>query len=137
MNISKNTDLLKKISRTAVVATTSFAYTSFCHAENLSDAFGNKLSNVANTTGYNTVSVNKDSMIGDIIQIFLSLLGVIFLVLMLYGGYLWMTDRGSEKSIEKAKNLIQAAIIGLIIVLASYAITYFVVSQFGSATLIQ
>jgi hypothetical protein len=47
---------------------------------------------------------------------------------MIYGGYLWMLDRGNEKQVEKAKNLIQAAIIGLAIVVAAYAISIFVVS---------
>jgi hypothetical protein len=56
---------------------------------------------------------------------------------MLYGGYLWMTDRGNDDSIKKAKNVIQAAVIGLTIVLISYSITYFVISKLGSATLTQ
>lgn len=62
-------------------------------------------------------------IIGKIIQIILSFLGVIFLVLMVYGGYLWMTGGGNEEQIAKAKNIMGTAVIGLIIVLAAYAIT--------------
>jgi hypothetical protein len=67
-----------------------------------------------------------DTTVGVIIQTALSLLGVIFLVLMVYGGFLWMTDRGNEQQVKRAQNLISAAVIGLIIVLSSYAISYFV-----------
>lgn len=65
-------------------------------------------------------------IIGQIVQIVLSFLGVIFLILMIYAGYTWMTARGNEQEVEKAKSLIRNALIGLIIVLAAYAITAFV-----------
>ena len=69
------------------------------------------------------------SIVGVVIQAFLSLLGVLFLVYMLYGGYNWMVAQGDEDKVKKAKETIQRAIIGLIIIIAAYAITYFV---FGS-----
>ncbi len=65
-------------------------------------------------------------IIGLIIKIILSFLGVIFLVLMIYGGYTWMTARGNEQQVTKAKDLIIAAVIGLIIVLSAYAITAYI-----------
>ncbi|MEK7508917.1 MAG: hypothetical protein AAB568_03645 [Patescibacteria group bacterium] len=58
----------------------------------------------------------------------LALLGVVFLVLLVYGGYIWMIARGEEAEVTKAKDTIKMAVIGLIIVLAAYAITYYVVS---------
>jgi preprotein translocase subunit SecG len=61
-----------------------------------------------------------------VIQIFLSLLGVIFVILMILGGYNWMTAGGDESKVEKARNTIQRAVIGLAIVLLAYAITYFI-----------
>lgn len=64
--------------------------------------------------------------IGKIIGAALSLLGVIFLVLMIYGGFLWMTAKGDSSQVDKAKGLMAAAIIGLIIVLSAYAITYYI-----------
>lgn len=63
---------------------------------------------------------------GRIIGAALSLVGVIFLALMIYGGILWMTAKGNEEQITKARNIIIAATIGLIIVLSAYAITNFV-----------
>lgn len=98
----------------------------------LKDAFkwdGAYLDKAAKTAGYNANSYSVDPLISTIVQTALSLVGVIFLVLMIYGGYLWMTARGAEEQVTKAKNLITAAVIGLIIVLAAYAISIFVMTK--------
>jgi len=58
----------------------------------------------------------------------LSLIGIIFLALMLYAGYHWMTARGEEEKVEKAKDTIQRAIVGIIIVVGAYAIWKFIFS---------
>jgi Type IV secretion system pilin len=60
-----------------------------------------------------------------IIRTALQLIGIVFLVLMLYAGFLWMTAGGNEESVTKAKNIIKASIIGLAIIFAAYSITYF------------
>lgn len=67
--------------------------------------------------------------IGKIVGVALSLVGVAFLLLMIYGGFLWMFARGNDQDVSKAKELMQAAIIGLVIVLAAYAITSYVSTQ--------
>jgi hypothetical protein len=69
---------------------------------------------------------------GNVIGTILSLISVIFFVLMLYGGFLWMTARGNETQETKAKDTIIAAVIGIIIVLGSYAITQFVFKSIGT-----
>jgi hypothetical protein len=63
---------------------------------------------------------------GSIARIFISILGVIFISYILYGGYLWMTAAGNEEKIEKAKTIIRQVIIGLIVVLAAAAIWYLI-----------
>ena len=50
----------------------------------------------------------------------------IFVILMIYAGILWMTAGGNEKQVEKAKNIISRAAIGLVIVVSAYAVTYFI-----------
>ncbi len=72
-------------------------------------------------------------IIGRVIQVFLTIVGVIFMVLMVYAGYLWMTAQGEEAKVDKAKDTIKAAVIGLTVVVAAYAITNFVVSGLISA----
>ncbi|OIO07622.1 hypothetical protein COX68_00255 [Candidatus Falkowbacteria bacterium CG_4_10_14_0_2_um_filter_41_15] len=73
--------------------------------------------------------------ISAIITVALSFLGVIFLLLMIFGGILWMTARGNEKNVDKAKSIIFDSIIGLVIVIAAYAVTYFVTSIFVNQTM--
>lgn len=65
-------------------------------------------------------------IIGAIIGAFLSLLGIIFIVLIIYGGFLWMTSAGNENQVARARLTIQRAIVGVIIIICSYAITAFV-----------
>jgi len=73
-------------------------------------------------------------MVGSIIRVVLSLLGIIFVVLMVYAGFLWMTARGEKDQVTKAKDIIRNSIIGLIIIMTAYAITGFVVSRIVCAT---
>lgn len=121
-----------------LIIITSFVFGNFVLADNLSDAFKPKyLGNAAKTAGYNTTATNPDTVITTVIRIALSFVGVIFLVLMIYGGYLWMMARGNEDQVTKAKNLITAAIIGLIIVIAAYAISMLVVGMLSEQTLKQ
>ena len=75
------------------------------------------------------------AFIGRIINVMLSVLGVIFFVLLVYGGFLWMTSQGNEDKVKKAKTLITDAVIGLIIILAAYAISSFVITSLVEATL--
>jgi cytochrome bd-type quinol oxidase subunit 2 len=103
-------------------------------ADNL-QSFGTNLGKVGKIAGFNIEQTSPDSLIVTIINIALSFLGVIFLVLMIYGGYLWMTARGNEQQAQKARDLIIAAVIGVVIVVAAYAITWFIMSKVTLRTL--
>lgn len=74
-----------------------------------------------------TDSFTISKIVGTIIRSLLGLLGTVFLVLLVYAGYTWMTAGGNEEEVSKAKKLIAQAIIGLAIVLAAYGITAFVI----------
>jgi amino acid transporter len=79
------------------------------------------------SAGYQAATVTTTAeIVGSIINAFLSLLGVIFIILMLFAGYNWMTAAGDEAKVTKAKDTIQRAIIGLIIVLSAGILTNFV-----------
>ena len=66
------------------------------------------------------------TMIATVIKAVLGLLGIIFIVLLVLAGFNWMTAAGDEEKVTKAKNTITRAVIGLIIIIAAYAITVFV-----------
>jgi len=65
-------------------------------------------------------------IIGKVVGAGLAFIGILFFILIIYGGFLWMTARGNEQQVTKAKELIIAASIGLVIVLAAYAITVYI-----------
>ncbi len=73
-------------------------------------------------------------IVGAVISIFLSFLGIIFLILIIYGGFVWMTSGGNEAKVLKAKKILTQAVIGLIIIVASYAITNFVLHALVKVT---
>ncbi len=75
-----------------------------------------------------------ESTIGALIRVALSLLGVIAVVIILWGGFSWMTAGGEEAKIQDAKNLIIGGIVGLAIILSAYAIATFVLSSLIGAT---
>lgn len=69
------------------------------------------------------------ALIAEIIKVVLSLLAVVFLILIIVSGVKWMTANGEEEQIKKAKATLINAVIGLLIIFAAYAITYFVFSN--------
>ena len=87
-----------------------------------------QLEEITNKTGIasNLGQVEIGQMAARGIQVVLGFLAIIFLGLTLMAGFKWMTAGGNEESIKKAQKTLKAAIIGLIIVLAAYTITYFV-----------
>lgn len=60
----------------------------------------------------------------NIINVVLGFIGLILLIMIIYSGYQWMTSGGNDEIIGKAKKRLTNAIIGVFIVLASYAIAY-------------
>ncbi len=88
------------------------------------------LEETARTAGLNT-GLKLPTLIGNVIGTALSLIGVIFFALMIFGGFLWMTAHGKEEQAKQGMDTVIAAVIGLIIILAAYAITNFVFSSVG------
>lgn len=64
--------------------------------------------------------------VGGIVGLILSFLGVIFLALTVFAGFLWMTAQGNSAKVDRAKDLLINAVIGLIIIVAAYSITLFI-----------
>jgi len=92
-------------------------------------SFGDGLNNTGAGAGYNTVEAipSLPLIVGKALSILTIFLGIVFLGLMIYAGYLWMMARGNEQDIEKAKNIIIYAVIGLVVVLAAYAIVKLII----------
>lgn len=83
-----------------------------------------------------TPSANSDIRLtaARIIRVVLELLGLVFLILIIYAGFKWMTAGGDEEKITDAKKLLANSVIGLIIILAAWSIANFVFNQLQYAT---
>ncbi len=62
----------------------------------------------------------------QIINVFLRILGLLSLIFMLYGGWMWIWARGNDEEINRAKDIIKGAIIGLVVILSSFGIMQWV-----------
>lgn len=88
--------------------------------------------NFATETGLS--AVDPRVTIARIVRIALGFLGIIALGLIIYAGFVWMTAKGEEEKINQAKKIMISASIGLAIVLASFAITSFILGKLLSST---
>jgi len=89
----------------------------------------NPLANLNSAAPSSLKGASLPEMIGNIIITVISLLGIIMVVYIIYGGFLWTTAGGDSSKVQKAKDIIKNSIIGVIIVLASYLITQFVIDS--------
>ena len=100
---------------------------SVSYAQGLKDAL-KKVQPIGQATGSEGDIAN---ITGTIVNAALTLIGLIFLILMVYAGYLWMTARGDETQVEKAQEIVRGTVIGLVIVISAYAITVFITRKLG------
>ncbi|HPU92216.1 MAG TPA: hypothetical protein PLD97_01315, partial [bacterium] len=100
------------------------------NAQNL-DVWGNTQNSYANIGLSDT---DPRDVVANVIKVVLGFLGTIAVVLIIVAGFQWMTAAGSEDKIAKAKKIMTAAVIGLVIVLMAYALSTFVINAIIGAT---
>jgi len=91
------------------------------------------LEDVAGQAGLKT-ETRLPVLVGKIAEKALQLIGLIMVVLLISGGFMWMTSGGSEEKVKKAKDLMGAAVIGLVIIILAYAIAHFVIVKLSEVT---
>ncbi len=70
--------------------------------------------------------------IGNIIKTTLGVVGSIALAMFIYGGFLWMLSAGNNEQVQKGKNVLIWASIGLIIIFSSYTLVNFILTSLKS-----
>ena len=95
------------------------------------EEFQNNVNEIATDSGMST-SESLESIIGTVIRIVLASLGTVFLILMFLAGNNWMRAAGNKERVDKAQKQIQSLVIGLIIILAAYAISYWISGVFAN-----
>lgn len=73
-------------------------------------------------------------MVAKIINVLIGFLGAIAIIIVILGGFKWMTSGGNEDKVAEAKRLMANGLIGLIIILSSWGITKFVLENLINAT---
>ncbi len=69
-----------------------------------------------------------------VIRIFLGFLGIIAVFVVMYAGWLWMSSEGNQEQISRAKRVLSNGIVGIIIILSSFAITSFILNKLMEVT---
>ena len=98
------------------------------------DSYG--LDKAAKTANLNLEVAGQSTpfgVVGKLIAAGLSLVAFIFFVLVLYAGITWMVARGDSSKVDKAKDTLESAIIGLVLVISAYAIVNFVLTALTGA----
>jgi hypothetical protein len=131
----------KKINLAIVVILLAFFIGHVCLAglfinDDVTTEINNQTGNTSDNAGYvDTGDSGFITMLQIVVNTFLGLVGILLLIYMLYAGYNWMTARGDEEKVTKAKDTITRVIIGAVIIIASYAISVFVISKLEAGTL--
>lgn len=95
------------------------------------------LDSLAGGAGYNTAQVQSDTAlaetIGSIIAKVLEIIGIVFLLFMIYGGWIWMKAKGNEEQVTRAREILTNSVIGILIIVTAYLLTFFVLKSLGAA----
>ena len=83
-------------------------------------------------TGLGTKDIREGIM--NVVNVLLGFLGILAIIIILWGGFRWLTSGGNEEKVGEAKKIITAGIIGLVIIFTAYAIASFVITQLIQAT---
>lgn len=114
--------------KTTQAAETIFKKTSGGLSNTINQAFG----------GGAIVAYDETSFIIGVfvvINYLLTFTGIIFFILLIYGGYLWMFARGNEDQVLRAKKITKEVIIGIIIIVLARVFVEFILSQIGKSVL--
>ncbi|HLD28371.1 MAG TPA: pilin [Patescibacteria group bacterium] len=76
--------------------------------------------------GLNSDTRDVYVIIDNIIALIFGFLGILAVLIILWGGFTWMTSAGDETKVEKAKKMIIAGVVGLVIILLAWVIVRFV-----------
>jgi hypothetical protein len=129
---------MNKISKKLMVLAMSILLVApaFTFAQTADDQlWGGQKDNVSGSLGAIAANAKDPRVIaGSVINILMGFLGIVAVIIILMGGFKWMTAAGGEDKIDEAKKLLAAGVIGLVIILSAWGLATFVLTQILGAT---
>ncbi len=116
----------------SVFITLFFMTISVCFAGGKYNKVGGAVPNIPPTTLDNPLgegNTDINVLIGTIINAIMGIVGSLALAMFIYGGFTWMTAAGASEKVQKGKDIIIWATIGLIVIFSSYALVYFILNN--------
>lgn len=98
------------------------------------EAAKNSLQSAGNEAYGDTAESSLPTVVGTVVNSFLAVMGIVLTIIIIRGGFMYMTAGGESGQTEKAKKWIINGIVGLIIVLLAYALSTFVIDRLIEAT---
>ena len=88
-------------------------------------------------------AINKDvaqlneleAVFGNIVEVVLALAGIVLFIMLLMGGFKYLTSGGDPKSLEAAKKTLTSAIAGMVLLACSYLFLRFINTLTGAPVL--
>lgn len=87
----------------------------------------------AEPAGFSTSTADPAGVIGKALKVLTSILGIIFVIIVVYGGITWMTAGGNADQVKKARSMLIEGVLGMAVTMAAYAIAYYFVEKVGTA----
>ena len=96
------------------------------------DFFGGDEDEFRDSAGLGEADLNQTA--AGLIRVALGFLGIIAVVIVMLGGFKWMTASGNDEKVSEAKRLLISGVIGLAIIISAWAITEFVITSLLQAS---
>jgi len=104
------------------------------------DVFNQGLQTTATQAGIDQLAGSPETLserVGTIVNYLFGIVGTIFLIMVIFGGFVWMTAGGSDEKVGKANKIINNATLGLIFIFLAYALVYATLLVLAQATKLQ
>jgi len=125
-------NLKSKVLSLVILFALAFSFVSFVNVSTVSAAGPDMGLNYVSNTGLGDTDPRETA--AKIINIAMTVLGLIAVVIILLGGFKWMTAGGSEDKVAESKKLLGQGVIGLLIILAAWGLATFVIGSLLNAT---
>lgn len=123
--VEKSKEVLKWTAISIVIIVFSAAIIQF-----VLNSIGADSSTVGTVPGQSLgLGTNLQNSVLQTVRFILGLLGIIGVIMMIYGGYMWLTAAGNEEKVEKGTAIIRAAVIGILIILFSWIVVSYIINS--------